>query len=134
MTSNDVENGKPGVYACTALSQQILSAYLERGRRLSKKGSISSDSSGSLFSMYLEITKTGDNMTVERWTKDADVVFIFVSPQIRLYAIACTNRKSIGRFTFCGRRFTPHIVNPGPDTQLTRYLRFLPQEHLPTSC
>ena len=66
--------------------------------------------------MYSKTAETEDNSMAERWTKDADGILIFVSPQIRLYIIVYTNRKSIGRFIFCGRRFIPHTVNPGPDT------------------
>jgi hypothetical protein len=70
----------------------------------------------------------------ERWQKDADGILIFVSPQVRFYAIACINSKSIGRFILCGRRYIPLIVDPGSEAKPTRYLRFLPQENLPTSC
>ena len=123
MSAKDVEKGKPGVYAAArqlpGLSpslEQVLPAYLELGGRPSKKGSDSSNSSAPLFSMYLEIAKTEDNTMAERWSKNADGILIFVSALITLFALACTNRKSIGRFILCSRRFIPHVVNPEPDT------------------
>jgi hypothetical protein len=84
--------------------------------------------------MYSKLVEKDDDAMAERWQNDANGIIIFVSAQLRLYAIACVNRKSIGRFILCGHRYVPLIVDPGPEAKLTRYLRFLPQEHLPTSC
>jgi hypothetical protein len=65
--------------------------------------------------MYSETAETEDNTMAERWSKDADGILIFVSALIRLFTIVCANRKSIGRFILCSRRFIPHVVNPEPD-------------------
>ena len=67
MSAKDVEKGKPGVYAAARpCPQQVLPAYLELGRRPSKKRSNSSNSSGPLFSMYSETAETEDNTMAER--------------------------------------------------------------------
>jgi hypothetical protein len=92
------------------------------------------DSSGPVFRMYSKIAEKDDNTMAERWQKDADGILIFVSPQVRFYAITCNNGKPIGRFILCSRRYIPLVVDPGPENKLARYLRFLPQEHLPKSC
>ena len=84
--------------------------------------------------MYSKIAEKDDNTMAERWQKDADGILIFVSPQVRFYAITCNNGKPIGRFILCSRRYIPLVVDPGPENKLARYLRFLPQEHLPKSC
>jgi hypothetical protein len=84
--------------------------------------------------MYSKIAEQDDITMAERWQKDADGILIFVSPQVRSYAIACNNGKPIGRFILWGRRYIPLVFDPEPETKLARYLRFLPQEHLPKSC
>ena len=84
--------------------------------------------------MYSKIAEQDDNTMAERWQKDADGILIFVSPRVRFYATACNNGRSIGRFILCGRRYVPLVVDSGPETKLARYLRILPQEHLPKSC
>jgi hypothetical protein len=42
----------------------------------------SGDSSGSLFSIYSKAAEEEDNKMVERWQKDADGIFFFVSPRV----------------------------------------------------
>jgi hypothetical protein len=101
---------------------------------LSQEGCRFGNSSGPLFSMYSKIVEKDDNALAERWQKDADGIIIFVSAQVRFYAIACINRKSIGGFILCSYLHIPLNIDSGPESQLTRYFRFLPQEYLPISC
>jgi hypothetical protein len=64
--------------------------------------------------MYSKIAEKEDNAMVERWQKDADGILIFVSFWVRFDAIACIDGKYIGRFIYCGRRYIPLILDPGP--------------------
>jgi hypothetical protein len=83
--------------------------------------------------MYSKVAEQDDNTMAERWQKDADGILIYVSPQVEFCASACNNGKSIGRFILCSRRYISLGHDPGPEIKLARYLRFLPQEHLPKS-
>jgi hypothetical protein len=82
------------VCCCTDFSPPILPTYLDDvhlDQPPSQEGSHFGDSSGPLFWMYSKIAEKDDNTMAERWQKDADGILIFVSPQVRLYAITCVN-------------------------------------------
>jgi hypothetical protein len=70
------------VCSCTPLYPPNLPAYLEHGRRPSKKGPNFGDSSGALFSMYSKTAETDDNTLAKRWQKDADGILIFVGHHV----------------------------------------------------
>jgi hypothetical protein len=70
--------------------------------------------------MYSKIAEKDDNEIAEQWQKDADGMLIFVSSQVRFSAVACINKKSIGWFILCGRRYIPLNVDPGPEAKFTR--------------
>ena len=59
------------------------------------------DSSGLLF--YSKIAEEKDDEMIERWQKDAEGIYIFVSPRIRFHALILINWSAVDRFILCLR-------------------------------
>ena len=88
------------------------------------------DSSGALFNIYSKAAEEEDNKMVERWQKDADGILFFVGPHLGIQLSFHMNRDTIDRSILCLSRRTPCCNRPGPQTKQSRYLCFLPWQHL----
>ena len=89
------------------------------------------DSSGPLFSMYLQLAEEEDKKTTENWKGDADGILIFVSPLSTCGHASMHIKPEVkDRFILCRRRNTSLCVRPGPHAELPGYHSVLPRKHL----
>lgn len=92
------------------------------------------DSSVPLFSMYSKIAEEEDKNMAERWRKDADVVFIFVSPHSGIHSAAPISWITIDRFIFGRCRLVAYGDNSGLEAKHPSYFGVLSREHASTRC
>lgn len=92
-----------------------------------------SDSSGPLFSIYLNVADKEDKKMITRWRKDAGEILIFVSPRVGVHMSSYMTYNSVDWFIFRCGCCTARRDRSIPDPQQSGYLFILSQKHLPGS-
>jgi len=92
--------------------------------------SVYADTSGPLFSMYLQLAGEEDKKMIENWKGDADGILIFVSRYSTCRASTHIHPELEDRFILCRRRSISRCVRPGPQAELPGHLSVLPCKHL----
>ena len=86
------------------------------------------DSSGPIFSMYMEMAEEEDKKLAESWQADADGILIFVC----LYLLVpCVTYSSVIDWSIlCRRRIVYIGIDSGPSTESTGHIQLLPCESI----
>jgi hypothetical protein len=87
------------------------------------------DSSGPIFSMYLEMAEEEDKKMAESWKADADGILVFVRLYL-LVPVLYTNSSVIDWFILCCCRIVDLGVDSGHSTEPTGHLQLLPCQYI----
>ena len=88
------------------------------------------DSSGPIFSMYMEMAEEEDKKLAESWQADADGILIFVRLYFLVPCLTPAHSSILDWFILCRRRIVYIGVDSGPSTEPTRHIQLLPREFI----
>jgi hypothetical protein len=87
------------------------------------------DSSGPLFSMYLERAEEEDQKMAESWMGDAEGMLVFVSAHL-LFCVSLVDLRAADWSVLRHGCDAALNLHPVPPTKLSRYFSVLPRENL----
>ena len=88
------------------------------------------DGSGPIFSLYLEMASEEDKKMAENWKDDADGILIFVRRYHLFQNFIHANSLPIDWSILCCCCIVNLSINSRPPAESTRYIQFLPLQHV----